>query len=483
MEFVALFAGLLLPWLAGALGLAFIESRFGRAPHPNRFRQAGYGFFLGYGVLVIFVLLCNTWFAQIYWSWIMIAFVLLAVCSGLLLSRGSGNTAMNPAAGYGPFGARQWLLLALATATGLHLSLAAIDVLSMPVYPWDAWLAWVYRAKAWFFTGGMADIVDPAGWAVATSTRVFTIDAANYPVLPSVIPFWAALSLGRWSDTLINFPTLLAATAIGLGLYGQCRESGMSRLVSVAACYLLFSIPLFGTHIALAGYADLWMAGFTGLGFIALIRGAIAGQGFQTGLGFLMLALAMLTKNEGVVWFLAALLMQALTSFSWRTSVLVGFATAVSIWAASAMGVTHVDIPLIGILGVVDGQLQIPFIGRFALEVHDIWLPYRDNFFAMGSWNLLWVLVGFSLLFALAGIKPMEDPARRVGAVFIGVFLATQLFIFVFTDQGIWADTYTAINRLPLHFVPALIYAAVAILCSRASQSGMRTAHPVKSGG
>jgi len=88
------------------------------------------------------------------------------------------------------------------------------------------------------------------------------------------------------------------------------------------------------------------------------------------------------------------------------------------------------------------------------------------------------VLVGLSLLSALAGTKPMQDLACRAGVIFICVFLATQLFIFGFTDQGIWADTYTAINRLPLHFAPALVYAAVAALCSRAWQSGLRPAYP-----
>jgi len=78
----------------------------------------------------------------------------------------------------------------------------------------------------------------------------------------------------------------------------------------------------------------------------------------------------------------------------------------------------------------------------------------------MGNWNLLWVLVGASLLAVLKGGK------GGAGAVFIVVFLATQAFIFGFTDQGIWADTYTAINRLPLHFTPALIFAALTIFHS-----------------
>jgi uncharacterized membrane protein YwaF len=46
------------------------------------------------------------------------------------------------------------------------------------------------------------------------------------------------------------------------------------------------------------------------------------------------------------------------------------------------------------------------------------------------------------------------------------------MFIFGFTDQGIWADTYTAINRLPLHFVPALIFTALIIICERMTPMG-----------
>jgi hypothetical protein len=315
-------------------------------------------------------------------------------------------------------------------------------------------------------------VVAPAQWAQAASADDYTIDAAAYPLLPSVIPYWAALSLGRWSETLINLPVLLAGVAIGLALYGQCRESGANPLFSMAAVYLLFSVPLFGTHLALAGYADIWMAGFAGLGFVALMRGSSPGQGFQTALGLLMLALAMLVKNEGTVWFLAALLMVALVTFRWRTSLIAGLVIFGGVWVASASGVTHLDLPLIGTLGVVNGRLHIPFIGSFALEIHDIWQPYRDNFFAMGSWNLLWVLVSASLLVGLVGSKPFADPARRAPVVFIGIFLVTQLFIFGFTDQGIWADTYTAINRLPLHFTPALVFSALTLLHSWVVRAG-----------
>jgi hypothetical protein len=270
---------------------------------------------------------------------------IVAACGAVALW--AGTKPANPdAVTQAPLGlAGKVLLVILAVWTGLHFFFAASEVFNQPLYPWDAWLAWVYRAKAWYLAGGMVDVVSPAQWATATSADVYTIHAWTYPRFPSVVPYWAALSLGRWSETLVNLPALLAGSAIGLALYGQCRESGMNPLLGITACYLLFSVPLFGTHIALAGYADIWMAGFAGLGFIALLRGALCGQHFQTLLGFLMIALAIGVKNEGAVWFLAALLMQALITFRWRTLAIAGFVLATAVWIGhAAFGISRSSI-------------------------------------------------------------------------------------------------------------------------------------------
>jgi hypothetical protein len=468
MPLLNLSAGLLLPWLGGTLWLALVENRLSPESQPNRLRQAGYGFFLGYAVLFLTIMAGHAWTGEVSWGWIMLFLLLFAASGSLLLwfnptrrlpARRDGWTSLTTA--------QKWLIIALAAWTALHLLFVANEVLNQPVFPWDAWQTWIYRAKAWFLSGGLAEMVSPDQWAAATSPDIYAVQGAEYPLLPSVIPYWAALSLGRWSETLVNLPALLAGLAIGMALYGQCREAGMNALISLAACYLLYSIPLFATHIALAGYADLWMAGFAGLGFVALVRGAISGQGFQTALGFLLLGLSLLVKNEGAVWLLAAFLMQALVTFRWRTNLIAGLILVALVSASFALGVTHVELPLAGTFGVVDGRLDIPFIGRFALEVHDVRQVYLDNFFMMGSWNLLWLLVAASLLFAVVGRKPKAAHEYRVGAVFIVIFLATQLFIFGFTNQGAWADTYTAINRLPLHFLPALLFASLAICNAR----------------
>jgi hypothetical protein len=477
MALLTLFVGLLLPWLTGALGLRAVEARFNGGVPVSSLRQAGYGFFIGYGVLCLAVLGCNAAFAQISWPGIMTVLALIAIVATAALWRGSGTTFVAPEATHalGPSG--KTLLFVLGAWTVLHLLLAAIELLNRPLYPWDAWLAWVYRAKAWFMAGGLADVVSPAAWAVASSPDVYTIDAWLYPALPSVIPYWSALSLGHWSETLINLPVLLGAVALGMALYGQIRESGMAPLAGIVACYLLYSLPLFAAHIALAGYADFWMAGFAGLGFVALLRGALAGVRFQTILGFLLLAAAMLVKKEGVVWFLSALLMQALLTFRWRTNLIATVVLAAAIWICFSLGITRIELPFAGTLGIVDERLVIPVIGSFKLEIHDVWRPYLDNFLLMGNWNLLWALAAAGFLIGFPGRAVVADRAWRAGAVFICIFAATQVFIFGFTNLGIWADTYTAINRLPLHFVPTVIFAVLVMIKSRLALVQPSAAH------
>jgi heme exporter protein D len=131
---------------------------------------------------------------------------------------------------------------------------------------------------------------------------------------------------------------------------------------------------------------------------------------------------------------------------------------------AYALGISHLDLPLIGTFGFVDGRLLIPFIGNFRLEAHDVSRVYWDNFFTMGSWNLFWLAVAGGLVTGALFLKRTPGRhARRTALSLILVFIAVQWFIFGFTDQGLWASKYTAINRLPIHFVPALLFAVMMV--------------------
>ena len=476
MDLLSLYVGLLLPWLGGATWLIFIESRITPRNVANRFRQVGYGFFLGYVALFIAIMVSNKFTGVVSWPGLMVFLGLFAGSGSLAiwLSKGSITNQDRPVTV--PQSKAIKLLTSLLLAwIAVHLLLVAVDIFTQPVYPWDAWLAWVYRAKAWFMAGNITTVVSGGEWITATSPGVYSIEAWMYPLFPSVIPLWAAISLGHWSEILVNVPVLFAAIAMGMALYGQCREYGLTKTISIACCYLLFSIPLVGTHFALAGYADIWMAGFTGLGFIALIRASImraedpgAKFGVQMMLAVVMLALAVLVKNEGTVWFLAALAMLIMVTYRARVPILIAVGLTLVTLLSTALGTTHVNIPLIGTLGFVDGRLIVPYVGNFALELHNIWQVYWVNFITMGSWNLLWVLVMAGIALSIKPtVATTTSHALKVTLVFFGVFLTTQLFIFGFTDQGLWADTFTAINRLPLHFMPALLFSVFVILDSR----------------
>ena len=467
---LALCTGLLLPWMGGTFWLMYLESNFRSDVPPNRFGQVGYGFFLGYAVLFLAVISSNKLTGVVHWPGLMLFLVFFALGGGVLVWRDRNQTGSLTQAARNTLGSSEKLLMAIVLALmSVHIVFFGVEILTQEVYPWDAWVSWVYRAKAWFSAGTLSAVVSSSDWMTASTADIYTIQAWLYPLFPSVIPYWAALSQGEWSETLVNLPVLLAGMAIGMALYGQCRETGCSVMYSLITCYLLFSIPLFGTHLALAGYADIWMAGYVGLGFIALIQGVLkqntAGNSrIQLVIGFSMITFSILVKNEGAVWLLATVAMVILATWKPRNIIILLVTIFLLILLSISLGIYYIDIPLLGRLGVIDERLAIPFIGEFKLQFHDVRKVYWNNFFTMGSWNLLWPIVIAALLVGLRSIFTMpEDRTGRTAVSFILIFVATQVFIFGFTNQGIWADTYTAVNRLPLHFVPALLFIVAVI--------------------
>jgi hypothetical protein len=483
LAYLTLIAGLLLPWITGAAWMGLLEARFGGGPGV-RARAWGYGFFIGYAALGLLLLAQSAVTGQVSWGPPMLALAVVAAAgwwfakfvggpsgpTGILdvlatpVGGPSGPTE-KPNAHVGPEGpptrAAKWLIGVLLAWAALHLVRALIDQLAIPVYPWDAWLLWLYRAKAWFFAGNVFDFYSAAEWLKLADAGAYTVDAVGYPPLPSIFPLWAALSYGEWSETLVNLPALLCGIALGLALYGQCRRAGAGLAAGVIAVYLLYATPLVGTHLATPGYADLWMAGFAGLGFLALLQGRLQGSRYQALLGLLLAATGLLVKNEGVVWFVAFLVLWFMLTVRWWVSLALAVGLAALAVAAWRYGVDPVALPFGQSFSIVGDRVTLPFIKPFALKVHAIGAIYTHGFFEMDTWNLLWTLMAATAAAALLRVK---RPESRTVLVFLAVFAATQLFIFGLTQHGAYGETYTASNRLPLHFLPALLFGAVVVL-------------------
>jgi hypothetical protein len=124
------------------------------------------------------------------------------------------------------------------------------------------------------------------------------------------------------------------------------------------------------------------------------------------------------------------------------------------------LGIQYLDLSLLGKLGIDEGRLHVPLLGGYALMDFYLWDDYRANFFEGGTWHLLWPLMLVSLL--CLPLLPAGAGRRAIIALVV-VMAAAQSSIFEGTIVGQWAEEWTAINRLPLHFAPSLVFALALI--------------------
>ncbi len=451
MHFVWLFLALILPPALGVIWLAAARGALGQRP-LNGPLLLGYGSLLGLAVLYAVLQLVNVLDGSITYLPVMGVLVLLALAGLYVLRRNPGGW-QRP--GYSWRGRWEKLAaLAVLLAIALHLLSVLLELVHLPVYPWDAWLSWMYRAKAWFLSGAVQPMDAPQDWLGRSSGALYNVAGNHYPDFLPLLSLWAATAWGGWHESVVNYPLLLCALGLVAGLYGQCRQRQLSPLLSLLLCYFLLSVPLVETHLTLAGQADIWLAGFTGLGFVALLAGALAADRFQVGLGLLLVAFGALVKLEGAVWLAAALGMLLL---GYRPRLVLVLLGALLLLAALcfATGMTYVELPGLGGAGFRDGVLYLPGVGATALEFRGLLDDYWENFFLSGGWHLFWL---FQLL-ALAAILLL--PRSRDKALLLAFYASVGLCIvglFQFTEAGRWADDWTAINRLPLHFAAPLLF-------------------------
>ena len=449
MDFLRLLLGLFLPWAGAYFWICATEDRFnGRC--ANRYRQLGLSYF--FGLMVVFGLLqVQSWALGNVSYYLTIGLLAVFTLTGFLVHR---ITRPEPFPVGPPESRLQlglfWLFGAWCV---LHLVLAGIEIWHRPVFPWDAWQTWIYRAKAWFHAGSILPMDKPVTWELGTGVSDYNAAGANYPLFVSVIALWAALSLDRWHESLKNLPTLLCGIAMAMAMYGLAREAAFPRWLSALAIYLLLSIPLLGTHLALAGQADIWQTAYTGLGFAALLLGIIGARNWLAGVGLFMALLGVLVKNEGLIWFLTALALLGLSRRPRWTLYSAGL-VATLILVAWVTGFHYFELPGLGRIGLTDGRVYIPGIGSFQIMMFDLWDDYRSNFFMSRTWHLLWPM----LLLAAVGLLKLPDRKAR-NAIFIlaSLVMSCQIIVFVFSEHGLWAEDWTAINRLPMHIAPVAI--------------------------
>jgi len=205
-----------------------------------------------------------------------------------------------------PMRARPWMALALLAGFVSFAILA--NALTHPLEDWDGRMTW--STQALFIREARSVDAD-----VLRSARSF-VSHPRYPLLMPIAQVAALEATGSDDEHVVRavyaafFPVLaiLVATA--------CRRwaGGRAALLAALAVLTIPWIPFEREGGAMGAYSDLPLACFLGGGFLLLIQGRPrASSGVAAGL---LLAAALLTKNEGLPEALVALALAAVTALT-----------------------------------------------------------------------------------------------------------------------------------------------------------------------
>jgi len=364
-------------------------------------------------------------------------------------------------------------IVALALASLVWRAwLLGSEVSMRPTYPWDAWDAWAVKSKTWFLIGHYAAFVAPVEWLRATA-EVFSGPAWAYPSTLGWMQVFFASAAGGWIEPLVNLPWFALWIGLLLGHYGQWRALGVAWPRAAIFAYALGSLPLLDSHVALAGYADLWIATLFGFAVLAWLRWQERRERDQLLLALICAAVLPAVKLEGMIWcisLVAAIGFSALpVRWRWRAA---GVTLALAVLLVM-IGQSQVMFAAIGWVRSGSRVIDIPVIGRLAITWHgDAAIGVARGLFTQSNWHLLWWLLPPLLVWRWPVLRQSEA-LRLFGLLLLACF-ALLLFLFVLTDAAEWAESYTAVNRLVMQLVPAVISLAVLLLrdSSRPARSG-----------
>ncbi len=430
MDVIRVLIGLGLPWVLGSM---WLRLRWNKTEVPPLTLILGYGYVVGLIATTVMMRGINA--AGIHFSLVNISVGLLGLIAlGRWLNRGALWPKLRL-----PSLASKWLTLAfyfLLSLIALRFLSLGLEIIWRPLFPWDAWAQWATKARVWYELGTMASFVPAQEWFAGNA---YTDSAPSYPATIPLIQVWMSYALGRWDDTLINLPWLACAVAAGLVFYGEARQSTLSPLFTLVFTYFLLSLPILNSHVALAGYADLFMAVVYGMAAMSFWRWAEVRKPRQ---GILALALILscpLIKTPGIVWALTFI-----------PAILVVLLPRVGLIISGALAALAI------ILLAVLGQTEPIILGyELHAKFSPVWQPLLENYFVLGNWHLFWFV--FVALTVVTG-KALFAPAMQAKTVLIITGLAFLGVVFFFSMAEAWVTDFTTVNRATLHIVPALMF-------------------------
>ncbi|GAB5451532.1 MAG: hypothetical protein Hals2KO_18600 [Halioglobus sp.] len=334
------------------------------------------------------------------------------------------------------------LLLGLIT---LRLITLGLEVIWRPLYPWDATMHWATKARVWFDNQAIVPFVNAQEWLELGGEGVFTDRHPHYPATIPLLQVWMNLGHGEWNESLMNLPWLLCLGALGAAFYGQLRLSGLSTTLALVATYLLLSLPLVNIHVALAGYADLFLGASYGCSVMCLHNWLRRRQSWLAALALLFAVACPLIKNEGVIWFLSLVPATTVAFMQPRQ--------AAKLFMLGLLGGILLLLILpeeFEVAGYSIAQLRPEFnLGAVLGIVQNIWV--HDSWHLFGYFMLV--------LFPLGLVMPGAMTKTYLAATAtLACSVTAYLFLFVFTPFSVGAVNFAAVGRLSIQLAPALMF-------------------------
>ena len=466
---------LFLPFIFGFTCMRFLW------PNARLSIQLGYAYFLGIIMVDILLQLWDALGLKFYFpamGAILALLTLLALLIARHLDRGKRQITQHQALSYWQR-AVWWLFFILII---IRYEGVLTEVILRPLYPWDAWMNWAPKARTWFELKELVPFVMPWEWPEkSVHINAYTLtnpEASTYPPLVPLIQTWTALGLSEWRDNWINIPWLFAIIAFGVAIYGQFIEQGVKPINAIIGLYLLLSIPYLNTHVALAGYADLWMSTFLGLAVMEFVQWGATKKSLHIGLMLVFLAAGIQTKVPGIAWaimLLTAFLVELTFRKRWL-AVILGFLLMIGAIVLLQRG-GIVTIPYLGELEITLDHIKLPLLGKFILEYHPVSQYFATNALFLDNWHLLgWgaLVLAMSLIWWV----PQRKIVHHIGPlIFASIGIIFIVFTFLFTRHYRALVEGTTINRASLHLIPSLFFIFWVLLWGKINKREPRLIH------
>ncbi len=347
-----------------------------------------------------------------------------------------------------------WKDFLLISAISAEMFVVFLRAILLPVEAFDAVAGWGLKAKAIFLAGNI-----PTDFLLNQNYRYYAYHP-DYPLLVPLAQSYTCLFVQEYNDfaSKLIFPCFLTGCLIVL--YRACRRLSLSRSESLAFTFLLGSVPYFSLQ-ASAAYSDPILSFFFSCGAIYLYLWILMQHTGDLLISAVLLGMAGLTKNEGLVLSLICWLVLSLHLLLDKHR-----QKRMAYWKLW----TYYGLILLVIQGpwlIYRFSLQVgnDVINRDALMASFTWMTlkrivpilyhYQTQIFGPKNWNVVWIVFLGSLIYRFKRIFQCQ-----VKYILLPILLTVLVYtsIYFITPRDVVWHLKTSASRVSLHFLPLIIF-------------------------